>query len=199
MVLGNGTAVLIPAGSALGLQIHYVTTGKEETDRIEVALRFPRTRVNKRMRHLEVADLRFAIPPGAMSHPVKAERTFDRDAIGIGMYVHMHVRGRDMRYRARAPDGREETLLLVPTYDFDWQASYRWFEGEQRFAKGTRIECLAHFDNSAFNPWNPDPGATVRFGLQTEQEMMYGFLFYVDADEDLGLSVDPSTGIAGRS
>jgi hypothetical protein len=194
LVLDPGTAVLVPAGSFLGLQIHYVTTGREETDRISVALRFPRMTVQKRMRHLECADLRFAIPPGAPSHPVRASHLFEKDAIGIGMYAHMHKRGRDMRFRATAPDGKDETLLLIPTYDFDWQASYRWFAGDRRFAAGTRIDCLAHFDNSPFNAWNPDPTATVRFGLQTEQEMMYGFLFYVDADEQLGLEVDPRTG-----
>ncbi|HET6164486.1 MAG TPA: redoxin domain-containing protein [Planctomycetota bacterium] len=196
LVLDDGTAVCIPKGALLGLQIHYVTTGREETDRISVGLRFPRARVQRRMRHVEMADLRFAIPPGADAHPVSAARTLDRDAIGIGMYVHMHVRGRDMRFTATEPDGAPRTLLLVPTYDFDWQQSYRWFPEAERFAKGTRIDCLAHFDNSRFNPFNPDPGATVRFGLQTAQEMMYGFLFYVDAHERLELDVDPKTGRA---
>jgi len=201
LVLDAGTALRIPGGSLLGLQIHYVTTGREETDRIEVALRFPRDRVLRRLRHLQVTDLRFAIPPGAPSHPVRASRTLEHDAIGIGMYAHMHLRGRDMRFTAIAPgDGPEpgarETLLLIPTFDFDWQASYRWPAGARRFAAGTRIECLAHFDNSPFNPWNPDPAATVRFGLQTEQEMMYGFLFYVEAGEELGIVVDPGTGRA---
>jgi peroxiredoxin len=196
LVLDDGTAVCIPKGALLGLQIHYVTTGREETDRIQVGLRFPRSRVQRRMRHVEMADLRFAIPPGADAHPVRAARTLDRDAIGIGMYVHMHTRGRDMRFTATGPGGAPRTLLLVPTYDFDWQQSYRWFPDAERFAKGTRIDCLAHFDNSRFNPFNPDPGATVRFGLQTAQEMMYGFLFYVDAQERLELDVDPKTGRA---
>jgi peroxiredoxin len=196
LVLDEGTAVRIPKGALLGLQIHYVTTGREETDRIRVGLRFPRSRVQRRMRHVEMADLRFAIPPGAAAHPVRAARTLDCDAVGIGMYVHMHRRGRDMRFTATAPGGAARTLLLVPTYDFDWQQSYRWFPDSELFAKGTRIDCLAHFDNSRFNPFNPDPGATVRFGLQTEQEMMYGFLFYVDAHERLELDVDPRTGRA---
>jgi len=196
LVLDDGTAVCIPKGALLGLQIHYVTTGREKTDRIQVGLRFPRARVQRRMRHVEMADLRFAIPPGADAHPVRAARTLDRDAIGIGMYVHMHLRGRDMRFTATEPGGAPRTLLLVPTYDFDWQQSYRWFPDAERFAKGTRVDCLAHFDNSRFNPFNPDPGATVRFGLQTAQEMMYGFLFYVDAHERLELDVDPRTGRA---
>ncbi|MBL8841242.1 MAG: redoxin family protein [Planctomycetes bacterium] len=198
LALEPGLAVRIPAGSLLALQIHYVTSGKEERDRIEVALRFPRAKVQKQMRHFEIADFRFAIPPGSAAHPVRADDTFLVDAIGIGMFVHMHKRGRDMRFEAQPiePGAPRETLLLVPTYDFDWQASYRWFPGRQRFAAGTRVECLAHFDNSPFNPWNPDPTATVRFGQQTDHEMMYGFLFWVAADEHLHLEVDPATGRA---
>jgi hypothetical protein len=122
--LEPGIAVRIPAGSLLGLQIHYVTTGREETDRISVALRFPRERVQKRVRHLEIADLRFEIPPHAPDHAVRAARSFDVDAIGIGMYAHMHKRGRDMRFSAIGPAGEaRQTLLLIPAYDFDWQAS----------------------------------------------------------------------------
>jgi hypothetical protein len=191
-----GTAVLIPKGSLLGLQIHYVTTGREESDRLHVALRFPRERVQKRMRHLEVADYRFAIPPGADHHPVVAARNLDVDALGIGMVVHMHLRGRDMRFTAQAPGEAARTLLLVASYDFNWQQSYRWFPQAERFAKGTRIECLAHYDNSCFNPFNPDPAATVTFGLQTTSEMNYGFFFYVDANERLDLAIDPKSGRA---
>lgn len=196
LVLEPGVAVRIPAGSILALQIHYVTSGKVEQDEISVALRYPRFPVQKQMRHFEIADFRFTIPPHASAHPVSAAATFDVDAIGIGMFVHMHTRGRDMRFEALAPDAAPETLLLVPTYDFDWQASYRWFPGRQRFAAGTRVHCLAHYDNSRFNPFNPDPAASVRFGQQTTQEMMYGFLFWVAADEHLHLDVDPTSGRA---
>jgi hypothetical protein len=108
----------------------------------------------------------------------------------------MHLRGRDMRFTATPPGGEPRTLLLVASYDFDWQQSYRCFPEAERFAKGTRIECLAHYDNSRFNPFNPDPAATVTFGLQTASEMNYGFFFYVDANEHLDLAVDPSSGRA---
>lgn len=53
---------------------------------------------------------------------------------------------------------------------------------------------MAHFDNSPFNPFNPDPKATVRYGLQTVDEMFNGFVFYVDKDEALNLTVDEKTG-----
>jgi hypothetical protein len=196
MDLEPGTAVKIPGGSVIGLQIHYVTTGEATEDLISVGLRFPREAVRKQLRHHEVMTTRFAIPPETPAFLVKAKRTFDVDAVGIGMYVHMHLRGRDMRFTARATDGKEETLLFVPSYNFDWQMAYRWKKGARLFEKGTTVECLAHFDNSRFNPWNPDPTKTVKYGQETTDEMMYGFLFYVGRDEDLNLKVNPLTGQA---
>ena len=194
MDLGPGTALRIPAGSVLGLQVHYVTTGVEEEDQIAVALRFPRSRVERRLRHVAVANTRFAIPPGAPAHRVVAERALDVPAEGVGMFVHMHLRGRDMRFEALEPGRDARTLLLVPNYDFDWQLAYRWVRGAQQFAEGTVIRCTAHFDNSSFNPFNPDPEREVRFGEETTDEMMYGFFFYVARDEALGLDVDPASG-----
>ena len=63
-----------------------------------------------------------------------------------------------------------------------------------KLARGTKLECVAHFDNSAFNPYNPDPRATVRNGPQTHHEMMVGFFFYTHAAEKLNLTIDPKTG-----
>jgi thiol-disulfide isomerase/thioredoxin len=196
MNLDDGLAFRIPAGSVLALQIHFVATGKPEKCRVSVGLRYPRAVVQKRLRHMQLADTRFAIPPGAPAHKVSAARVLDCDAVGVGMFAHMHLRGKDMTFTARLPDGKSETLLVIPNYSFSWQLPYRWEPGKKQWPKGTRLECVAHFDNSPFNPYNPNPRATVRFGQQTHQEMMYGFFFYTDAAEQLGLRVDPKTGTA---
>jgi thiol-disulfide isomerase/thioredoxin/mono/diheme cytochrome c family protein len=194
MVLDNHVGLMIPAGSMLVLQIHYVTTGAETTDQISVGITYAKERIDKRARHFQCSTSRFEIPPGAPHHPVKAGRTFDCNATGVGMFVHMHLRGKDMTYRAFYPDGATETLLSVPNYNFDWQMAYRWEVGKMKFPKGSRFECTAHYDNSAFNPFNPDPKKAVRHGQQTFQEMMFGFLFYTDDDEKLGLSINPKNG-----
>ncbi|HZN37166.1 MAG TPA: redoxin family protein [Planctomycetota bacterium] len=194
LVMDPGTAVRIPAGSALALQAHYVATGEPETDRLRVGLRFPRVVVQKEMQVLIAADFRFAIPPGARAHPVTAVRTLREDATGIGMFVHMHLRGRDMKVVAEAPGGDAETLVVVPNYNFDWQQSYRWAPAAKTFARGTKITAIAHYDNSAWNPFNPDPTQTVKFGLETTDEMMYLFLFWVRREEALGLRIDAASG-----
>ena len=38
---------------------------------------------------------------------------------------HMHLRGKSMKFTVTYPDGRTETLLDVPKYDFNWQITYR--------------------------------------------------------------------------
>lgn len=195
MVLDKGTGFMIPKGAVLGLQMHYVTTGEETTDRTSVGFSFPEDgKIDRRIQHLEVTTRRFEIPPGDPHHPVVAKRTLNCDAVGIGMFVHMHLRGKDMTFRAKYPDGKTETLLVVPNYSFDWQINYRWKLGAKTFPKGTQIECVAHFDNSPFNPYNPNPKDPVKFGLQTYHEMMYGFFFYLDRNEKRNLQIDPKTG-----
>ena len=101
-----------------------------------------------------------------------------------------------MTFQAFPPQSDPVTLLMIPNYDFDWQLPYHLPYGESRFPAGTRFQCLAHFDNSTLNPFNPDPSATVRDGQQTYQEMMYGYVFYTKDDENLDLTVDTASGHA---
>lgn len=198
MTLADGTAFLIPKQSVLGLQIHYVPTGKREKVTLRVGLKYAGGRVDRQMRHLLFVDTRYAIPAGAPAHAVTVTRTLDRDIVGIGLFCHMHVRGKAMTFTARTPDDRTERLLTIANYNFEWQIPYRWQPGPKRLPRGTRIDCVAVYDNSPFNPFNPDPTKDVRDGQQTYQEMLNGFLFYVDANERLGLHVDPKTGTAIR-
>jgi hypothetical protein len=196
MRLDDGVAYRIPKGTVLALQIHYVTTGKAEKVTLSVGLKYASGKVNQQLHHVLLVDTKYAIPPGAPAHPVKVERTLEHDAVGIGLFSHMHVRGKAMTFTAHTPDGRDETLLTVPNYNFEWQIPYRWEPGKKVLPKGTRLGCVALYDNSPFNPYNPDPKKTVKNGDQTYEEMMNGFFFYVDANEKLGLDIDPKTGRA---
>jgi thiol-disulfide isomerase/thioredoxin len=194
MWMDDGVGFRIPAGSLLLLQVHYVTTGQKEKCRISVGLKYASGRIDRHLRFHLLADRKFAIPPLAPAHRVAASRVLAHDAIGVGLFSHMHLRGRDMTFKAHYPDGKSETLLVIPNYNFDWQMAYRWEPGKKKFPKGTRLEAIAHYDNSAFNPFNPDPKATVKDGQQTFHEMMNGFVFFLDANEKLGLEIDGKTG-----
>jgi hypothetical protein len=194
MVLDEGVGFKIPKGSVLVLQIHYVTTGEETTDQSSVGFTFAKGKINKQLKHFRCHNGTFAIPPGDPAHLVEAKRTFENDSTLVGFFTHMHLRGKDMMYDAIYPDGTKERVLAVPNYDFNWQVSYVWRHGAKKFPKGTVMDVTAHFDNSPFNPYNPDPTATVKEGDQTFEEMMYGFVFFVEDDEKLNLTIDPKTG-----
>ncbi len=196
MELPEGVAVRIPAGSVIGVQIHFVTTGKPEKCRMSIAFRFARSVVKQQLRFELMDDHRFQIPAGATMHPVVTSRTLKYDAIGVGLFSHMHLRGRDMTFVAHRPEQPPEKLLVIPNFNFGWQHGYQWESSKVRFPKGTRIECIAHYDNSEFNPFNPDPKVVVREGPQSFHEMINGFMFYIDANEDLQLAIDPKTGTA---
>lgn len=194
----NGLAFHIPKFAGLGLQIHYTTTGKPERCRISVGFRFPRRPVQKQLRHVLLDPHRIRIAPGHGAFPISSEKTLDRDISLLGMFAHMHLRGKDMTFYAHVPDQPRETLLQIPNYNFEWQLAYELEPGSKRLPKGTRIQAIAHYDNSAFNPYNPDPQRTVPYGLQTYDEMFNGYVFFVDDHEQLNLSVDPRTGTVNR-
>lgn len=190
----NGVAYRLPAGATLGLQIHYTTTGTEQKGRIQVGLRFPRREVQKRLYHFVLDPRGWKIPPGDPAFRIEASHTLEHNANLLGLFTHMHVRGRDMTFFADADGQTTETLLQIPNYNFEWQLGYEMAAGKKNFAKGTRIRAVAHFDNSVFNPYNPDPSATVEYGPQTVDEMFNGFAFYVDNDQQLSIRVDPTNG-----
>lgn len=194
--LEDGVAMLIPKRATLGLQVHYVTTGKPEFDRPRVGIRFAKEPIRKHVRYKILDEDKFEIPPGVARHRVAAEAVIEEKATVLALFGHMHLRGRDMTFNAVYPEGNSDTLLSMPNYSFDWQLSYYPEPGSMRLPEGTRIECIAHFDNSALNPYNPDPGKTITYGPQTVDEMMQGFVFYTIDDENLELRVDPATGWA---
>jgi hypothetical protein len=184
-LLAPGRAIFLPAGSDIVLQVHYNATGKATTDRTKVGIVFAKKDVVERSFQIGLANPTFVIPPGEANYPVNADITVDTDVRVLGFTPHMHLRGKSFEFRAVFPDGTREVLLRVPKYDFNWQLTYDLAE-ERVFPKGTKFEATATFDNSADNPFNPDPRASVRFGDQTWDEMMVGFIdIAIKPDMDL--------------
>jgi hypothetical protein len=176
-VFPPGTAKKIPAGSHIVLQIHYSRAGAVEKDRSSIGLKFTSAQPDKVVNTAWVSNHYFKIPAGAENHRVTACFTFPENAHIYSLGPHMHVRGKDMTFTAHYPDGRSEVLISVPRYSFSWQTFYV-LSKPLAMPKGTRIECVAHFDNSAKNKYNPDPAKAVRFGEPTYDEMMIGFVDY---------------------
>jgi hypothetical protein len=193
-------AKFVPAGSDLVFQMHYTTNGKSETDQSRVGLVFAKRTPAQRVLTLQLTNDHFVIPPGVDNFRVEAWGTLPNDATLLSFFPHMHLRGKRFEYNlvqcgsalackvqdgggvntskagAKLPRAKEvqiETLLRV-NYHFHWQMSYRL--AEPRVLKaGTELQAVAWYDNSVNNSHNPDPGAAVRWGEQTYDEMMIGF------------------------
>jgi hypothetical protein len=175
-----GTAARLIAGSTLVFQMHYTTTGKPTTDRTRIGLIFAKERPKTELRGTALINGNLHIPAGAPDYRVDATMTINRDITLWGMLPHTHVRGKRWTYEAKYPDGRTETLLSVPKYDFDWQTDYV-FKTPIRLPKGTVLHATAWYDNSPGNKSNPDPSKDVWWGDQTWEEMMFtGLTFSVD-------------------
>ena len=184
-VFPPGFAKKIPAGSKLVFQMHYTPNGAATKDISTVGLIYAKGPVEHAVETRPVLDTKFTIPPGDANHEVRSQYTFTRDAHLTSFMPHMHLRGKDFIYTAVFPDGTKKVLLSVPKYDFSWQTLYIP-TAPLSLPKGTRIECVAHFDNSTANKYNPDASKEVRWGDQTWEEMMIGWIsyYYDDAKEE---------------
>ncbi|MEX0937429.1 MAG: redoxin domain-containing protein [Pirellulales bacterium] len=199
IVLAEGMAMHVPAGSQLMFEVHYTPNGVEQPDRSYVGFKFVDGKdVKKELRGRLAINRSFRIPPGAENHEVTADYRTSRDELLMSMTPHMHLRGKAFRYEAFYPDGRQEILLDVPRYDFNWQLSYKLAE-PKLLPAGTRIVCTAWFDNSKYNPVNPDPSKEIRWGDQSWEEMMIGFFNTISPDRQTSaaplstdVSIDPS-------
>jgi hypothetical protein len=169
-----GEAKLIKAGSDIVLQLHYTPNGKAVTDRTKFGLIFAKEPPQKRVMSMMAINYFIKIPAGDPNYEAHSRATLQQDVQLVSLLPHMHLRGKDFTYKAVYPSGETQVLLSVPKYDFSWQIQYA-LDQELLLPKGTRIECTAHYDNSANNPANPDPTKEVRWGDQTFEEMMVGF------------------------
>jgi hypothetical protein len=190
--LDNG-AKLIPAGSDLIFEMHYNPNGKPAVDNSQFALYFSKSTPQHRVLAIDtLRDLDFLIPPQSPNFLSNASMTLARDVQLLSLQPHMHTRGAAMRVTATFPDGRTETLIDVPQYDFNWQTTYVLKQPLQ-LPTGTVLRSTAKFDNSPNNPHNPDPAAQVKWGDQTTDEMHIAFLELV-----LPAAADPNALLAAQ-
>jgi hypothetical protein len=183
-IMRPGQAKLIKKGSVLIFQVHYTTNGEVGKDRTSIGLIFSKAPVEKRVITAGASARNLVIPPGDPNYESTGTFAFKDDSHIESLHPHMHVRGKDFLYRLVYPDGTSKVLLSVPRYDFAWQLTY-FFKEPVAAPRGSRLEVVAHHDNSIKNKFNPDPTATVRWGDQTWDEMMIGYLDYTLDKQDL--------------
>jgi thiol-disulfide isomerase/thioredoxin len=174
---GPGFGKKIAKGSRLVLELHYTPNGTACDDRSSIGLVYCKEPPKHEVRTRTVMTEKFIIPPLVADHKVEVSTTFDRPVVVLAAGPHMHLRGKSFTFDLTLPGGKKERMLSVPKYDFNWQIFYEYAE-PLHLPKGSKIDCVAHYDNSTANPNNPDPYKFVMFGLQTWEEMMVGFVDY---------------------
>jgi hypothetical protein len=193
---------LVRAGSDIIMNLHYTTNGLAVTDKSRLGFTIAKTpparqvlpqgrdQAGREGRKTDIAPIQqksriteLAIPPyeGNYLAPV-TELTFMKDTEIVSLNPHAHVRGKSAQYKLIYPDGREEIILNVPRFDFNWQLLYRT---SIKVPKGSRLVVQFAFDNSPNNKYNPDPGRWVYYGEQSWEEMGTPFVgVVVDNDSN---------------
>lgn len=169
-----GQAKLIKAGSDLVFQMHYTSTKKSTEDQTNVGIIWAKEPPKERIITMAAGNTKFEIPPGDENYAVKGISQIPNDATLLSFFPHMHLRGKAFDIKLLREGEQPETLLKLPRYDFNWQLTYK-LESPITLKQGMKIEATGYFDNSPNNPHNPDPAATVKWGEQSWEEMMYGF------------------------
>jgi thiol-disulfide isomerase/thioredoxin len=177
-----GMARKLQKGSRILFEVHYTPNGKPGDDRSMVGLTYTDRPPEKELVGMSIMNNKFRIPPGAEAHEVQSVHEFEKESTILAMAPHMHLRGKSFKYElVTQPDPsvpeKREVLLNLPRYDFNWQVSYILAK-PRTVPAGAKLVCTAVYDNSAKNPFNPDPGKLIRWGNQTWEEMMIGFISY---------------------
>jgi peroxiredoxin/mono/diheme cytochrome c family protein len=187
IVYPANTGVLFPKDADFVFQMHYTPNGKAVTDHSKVGFYFREASdpPKYQLRLTALTDFRFEIPPGAKEHGTTVTRDISRDMLVYNFMPHSHLRGKTGKMSVIYPDGKEEVLLNVPKYDFNWQTVYEYAE-PKKIPAGSKLVWNFAWDNSTQNPANPDPTKAVRWGDQTFEEMGIGFVRFRYLDEEVG-------------
>jgi thiol-disulfide isomerase/thioredoxin len=177
-VFPEGTGKEIPAGATLHFQLHYTPIGKAAVDQTSFGVVFTKEKPANIVHTVGIANHRFKIPPHASNHSATAQIPVNFNVTLLGLFPHMHLRGKSFKYEVIAPGGKRKTILSVPQYDFNWQLGY-YFAEPYQVPRGSKVVATGWFDNSKDNPANPNPKQTVRWGKQTDNEMMIGYVEFI--------------------
>jgi hypothetical protein len=197
---------LVPGGYDIIVSLHYTANGSDIVDRTRIGFTVAKTPpakkfvvqgagedmpvivptpASERAVFASTYNPSFAIPPNADNYVAPPmDIKFLKDVEIVRLRPHAHVRGKSAQYKITYPDGREEIVLNVPQYDFNWQLSYGT---SLKIPQGSRLRFEFRYDNSLNNKYNPDPNRWVYQGFQSWEEMMAPNLgFLLDRDADVG-------------
>jgi mono/diheme cytochrome c family protein len=171
------TGIFLPKDASFTFQMHYTSNGKAVRDATRAGFYFMDAPPKYELKTALLIKTSLKIPANTKEYKDSMSMKFPRDVMAYSFFPHAHFRGRASNFVAQYPDGREEVLVSVPKYDFNWQATYA-LTTPKLIPAGTRITHSTTYDNSSQNPANPDPNRVVPWGEQSWDEMLYGTVVY---------------------
>jgi tetratricopeptide (TPR) repeat protein len=186
-LLPDAMAWRLDAGADFVVQLHLRPTDRTEVVQPSIGVYFRRQpatetafdsaqartfdSVQVRPVMLRLGRQNIDIAPGANNYVVEDSYVLPVDVEVHAVQPHAHYRAREIRGMATLPDGRDEWLLYIKDWDFDWQDVYRYVT-PMALPKGTRLRMRYTYDNSTNNKRNPDrPPRRVRWGQNSSDEM----------------------------
>ncbi len=184
----DGSAVILPKGNTIQIQVHYVGQEEPITDHVMFGVKYAQGRVDHILRTIGTDNNDIEIAPNDPKYMKRAEVELMYPLTVFSSGAHMHLRGSGYTASLVFPDGSEKLIADVPRYDFNWQVNYE-LANPIEVPKGAKYRIDATWDNSENNPLNPDPSAKVTYGPWTENEMLTTWSHAIVTDEKLGLKV----------
>ena len=169
------TGTWVEPGQTLRFQMHYTPYGKATTDVTKIGLYFyPKDKPPSIVRrNAVVLNAGIEIKPNTARHKETAYSVFPAAATLYSVFPHAHYRGENVEVSLLKPGAaKEELILSLPKYDFNWQRGYE-FKTPIVLEAGTKLITRYEYDNSKNNSANPDPSITVKWGEQSHEEMQY--------------------------
>ena len=159
MLLPPELAWRFPTNSDLVLQTHFHPNGKVDHETSTVGIYFATKPPTRKFTTLQLPPLfgrlsGMDIPVGATNYTLKDSFTTPIDLEAFSVTPHAHYLARTFLLTATLPDGKQQTLLKISNWDFNWQEDCA-FKNRIKLPKGTRLDSTITYDNSAENPNNP--------------------------------------------
>lgn len=175
-VFPEDTGVLIPAGHKLALQFHYYSHGRVLKDITTIGLYFYDAAPTREIVTRPVSA-KFTLSSNDPDQALLASYEFTQSATLLAVRPRMNQRGKNMQFNLVLPDGKTQTLVNVPAYNYGWQPQY-WLQTPRTLEPGTMVNVSGAFDNSLSNPFNPNFREEVQWGFENGEEMFTGYLTY---------------------
>lgn len=175
-VFADNAGFALSANSDLVFKLRYLTSGRETVDRTQIGLYFHENKPALELDTVALEKTDLQIPADEREHTeVVLSQPLAQDSWLSSYSPHAHSRGSTMTLSVIYPDQSEELLINVANFNYNWQLAYRLRE-PKLIPAGSVFRATTIYDNSAANPFNPDPASVVEQGYRFDSEMFSHFI-----------------------